>query len=553
MDSNWRSRAVPATESTNDWKSRAAVAPAPEVGQLESLGRGALQGATLGFSDEAIGGLEALWDKMSSDEKSKTFSDLYKQHRDESRAANKRAEEANPKSYMGGQLGGGLATALVPGLGEMNIAKMGALGATQAIGDSNADNVADLAKDAAIGGVTGAAVQGIGEKVLAPALSAAKGKIGELADTSLKKFGKVVANIPEEYTERYLQRPGEINKALDVEGVAQYLHDDALPQMREKLSGLSTDAWNTLNTAPTIDKAEALGVADLFKQELLKGPKGNLTRTAGTGGAADKINAVEGQLKQLMDAYGDKLSEADMKSIIQGLQSKGWAESGAPATSLSGEALADLSSEYNRFLKTRNPDYASAMEPVAQSTQALKDIEKNFINRTNPDDLSKAVRNLNRFDRVNQDSLNIMDDVAGTGFTDMAKDALVKQSFEKADTAGSRKTIAGAILGRAAEGALGGTIGYVAGDHSGTGAAVGAIAGMSMDKYAGKLVKGLLDASISGQQFANAFKNTKFATILSNAATRGNSALAATHFLLQQNDPNYRKTLNDMNGNPNGQ
>jgi len=56
----------------------------PEVSQLESGARGALQGATMGFGDEITGGLEALFDKMSSKERKETFQELYHKHRDES-------------------------------------------------------------------------------------------------------------------------------------------------------------------------------------------------------------------------------------------------------------------------------------------------------------------------------------------------------------------------------------------------------------------------------------------------------------------------------------
>jgi hypothetical protein len=84
-------------------------APAPPAADEEpskwaSLGRGLLQGATFGLADEISGRVEAM------------FSDkTYEQARDESRAAFKKAEEAHGGYYLGGQIGGGIASSLIPG------------------------------------------------------------------------------------------------------------------------------------------------------------------------------------------------------------------------------------------------------------------------------------------------------------------------------------------------------------------------------------------------------------------------------------------------------
>lgn len=74
-----------------------------EPGKLESFGRGAAQGASFGFSDEIVGGVEALLTDKT-----------YQQARDESREANRLAEEANPLTYLGGNLVGGAAVP-IPG------------------------------------------------------------------------------------------------------------------------------------------------------------------------------------------------------------------------------------------------------------------------------------------------------------------------------------------------------------------------------------------------------------------------------------------------------
>jgi hypothetical protein len=74
------------------------------TGTLESLGRGILQGGTLGFADEISGAIESLLSNKT-----------YEQARDESRTNFGAAEEAHPIAYHGGEIGGGVASAFLPG------------------------------------------------------------------------------------------------------------------------------------------------------------------------------------------------------------------------------------------------------------------------------------------------------------------------------------------------------------------------------------------------------------------------------------------------------
>lgn len=81
---------------------------APDVSVLESLGRGALQGVSLGFADEIYGGVKGAANWIGGGE----FGDTYAKERDAVREANRQAQEANPTSYFAGEIGGGFA---VPG------------------------------------------------------------------------------------------------------------------------------------------------------------------------------------------------------------------------------------------------------------------------------------------------------------------------------------------------------------------------------------------------------------------------------------------------------
>jgi hypothetical protein len=168
-------------------------------GTGEAFLRGGLQGASLGFGDEAsaaidtgvskIPGLRDVAQLLHSDNlPALTNSDLtYQQRRDAYRARNSAAQEAHGGAYLGGEVAGGLATApILPGGGAAKTAgqaliqgaKTGAaLGAIQGLGSSAADltngdfkqAAADTAKGGIAGGLVGGALGYLGKKLVTKA------------------------------------------------------------------------------------------------------------------------------------------------------------------------------------------------------------------------------------------------------------------------------------------------------------------------------------------------------------------------------------------------
>lgn len=170
--------------------------------KAESMGQGAVQGATLGFSDEIGGALGALMEKAadvvgkgSGDKKS--LQELYEEYRDFQRKRNEDAQKANPMSNLAGQVGGAVGTALLTGgvaaapelgmlgraiqpaakvaaplLAPKTVPAAAALGAASALGSSNQDlvnptpqSVVGTGKDLATGAALGALGGAIGQKV----------------------------------------------------------------------------------------------------------------------------------------------------------------------------------------------------------------------------------------------------------------------------------------------------------------------------------------------------------------------------------------------------
>lgn len=191
---------APPAKGSFDWDAHpdapSAATTSSGPSSLEALGRGALQGATLGFSDEATGGIEALLDKIRGKNADKSLGELYQQHRDESRAANKAAEKAHGGFYTAGNLAGGLAPLLIPGVGEGGLAaqaaKLGGLSAVQGVGESKSSNPEDMVKDAILSGAVGAAGGAVGHglgKLVGRGAEALGNKAGEVENRLAEAAG----------------------------------------------------------------------------------------------------------------------------------------------------------------------------------------------------------------------------------------------------------------------------------------------------------------------------------------------------------------------------
>lgn len=184
-------------------------AEAPEVGKVTSLLRGAAQGVTLGFADEIAGIAEsALSDKT------------YRQARDESRAAYREAQQANPITFGAGQLAGGVATAFVPGAGALNLARLGT-----GIG-------AHVARGALAGGIAG-----VGEAESAPGTMMSLEDMGS-AGAKGAALGGAVGGVLGSAGQAFV-RGGE---ARDATRVIDQLTLGAPAKMRDRVAGKAGEA-----------------------------------------------------------------------------------------------------------------------------------------------------------------------------------------------------------------------------------------------------------------------------------------------------------------------
>jgi hypothetical protein len=286
-------------------------APPPEPGALESLGRGLLQGGTLGFGDEIAGAIQHLFAGKD-----------YTQARDESRANNASAQQAHPYLYGAGELGGGIATAMVPGLGATgSLAKAAGsaalAGGLTGIGASGGKTAGDIAKDAAegafVGGATGGLVHGITSKVgsllerspemrdqqTLKLLSQGEGKAGA---SWAKTRGMV--NDPNVTDAINASSPHpDTGKVITLHDIASKPAEEVQPVIRSRIAALGDQLDKIYDKAD--QKSGGVAVSDLVKHY-----DDQIAKLSTSPGNLPMINGLRDARNDVLNSWAPKLAEA---------------------------------------------------------------------------------------------------------------------------------------------------------------------------------------------------------------------------------------------------
>lgn len=359
-----------------------------------------------------------------------------------------------------------------------------------------------------------------------------------IADWGAKKFGKVLAGVPEDATERYLKQPMSVKGAQTPTELAgsvlgQEKGDTGLVgEITAKLTNASKGAVATLNpenkipTKTIISKIKSL-------QDKLK-TKGVLI------GQAQKstFSQLESLSEDLMQ-IGPDIDETTLGDLIRKLDENiDWKDT---SKSLSNYTLSNARRQIDTTLKEMNPLYKEKMLKTEEAAKGLEIVKKAFQNRQDKESFDKFMKSIKYLGRKESGSdinraLNAVEEITGVPLREEILNTQTKEAFLKESTHGSRGAAMGASLGSAIGSMLGveGTL---------PGAAIGAWAGVTGDKYAGQVFQKLLDGQINAQQFAERFADTAYGSTLANAAMRGGNALAAEMYVLSEKDPEFRKLI----------
>lgn len=305
---------------------------APTTDMLTSAARGFKQGLSGNWGDEIWGGLAA------------GFTDkTYEQARDESRAADKAAQESHPFAFGAGEVAGGVAGAAVtPELGllkgggfAVNAARGAAQGIVSGAGASDGHDAKEVIQDAAKGGLIGAATGGV---------------LGTVAE-------KVVRGAPERVDERLVQAitGGRATTA----GKKIYQNEDLVLNAARKfglddvLKKGGAEAFDTAAEAARKDVGQQIGQAFEAADQSFLGVK--------TKEVASAVRATAGKYRSPVEAPIRKQIEALAKQV---------------ETDWGGKATASGPSQsWTEFLKGR---MGPAMEEHGSHGAALKALSAEY-------------------------------------------------------------------------------------------------------------------------------------------------------------------------------
>lgn len=453
--------------------------------ELESATRGAAQGLSLGFADEATGAAEAALDWLKNDPKG--FMDNYRKHRDESRANYSEAEKANPKSYMGGQIAGAVGSAFVPGMQGATLGKLAALGAAQGLGNSSADittgNTEDLvqaAKDTGLGAGIGAAAYGVSKIPFGKILNKAADKADDVAERLAVNATGATGRASENFA------PGTGRQLLD-KGIVGF--GDTAENVAQKAGAAMEQAGGTMDDVlRTLDSSGAKASVD------------------------DVVSTLEQKINDLSQSPGNESLIKQLQKEVDNLYLRGESQI---APSVAEQAKRNFQSQVNWMSPEVDKKAASHL------SSAFKNEVENVAEQASPELAGAFKEAKNTYGML----------------------APVKEAAEKRAAQMAQSPFGG--LGDIMSGGVGGTVGGMVGGPGG--AVAGTAANIAFKRVVQPRLTS--SGAVMTDYLADILRYApeklgKYAVPLQNALARGGSSLAATHYILQQTDPKYRELVN---------
>lgn len=409
-----------------------AAAPAPEKPEpsiWESLARGAVQGATFGFADELAGlGAGLLGERKVDDRTGKveSFDERYHRVRDESRGNFHAAEEAHPIASAVGNIGGSLATSVIPGGAIVkgggfvaNAFRGAGAGILSGIGSSEADTVEGVGMDAGKSGLVGALLGGVIGTGMERLVRGAPGRVdartiqnitggratkaaGKITDArelvldTAKKFGLATETDVGKLAETAQAHLKDVGAQLGA--ARQTLGDEALGvRMKDALRAVADvkKRFDAPSEAPLRQRVDAFmeqmrtswGAgrdrvsieklnAQITKLENIGYTGAELTPTAGKQLSRDLAHALEDVQQARLDEIRDLGAKVANSSLAKRAAFAGLTEAKAAA-----DALPGLNADYRGLKLIANMARERARQPPSnQAAGGLRNIAGNAVN-----------------------------------------------------------------------------------------------------------------------------------------------------------------------------
>lgn len=454
----------------------------------------------------------------------------YKSQRGELRAADRLAEKSNPGAYTGSKVVGGVAQSFAPGLNVVKGASLANMtgkaaiqGGLAGLGASDEESLSGIAKDVgtgvAIGGGTTLAIGGATKAI------ADFNKRNPNATTAMKdKFNKMVAKIysktsgaDEEAILRQIQNPAA-QRAAEEEGFSYAVGSKA----KEGIEGLGRDLSNNVAEArdTLVEKFgdKAMTGLDDIEQGANKFLSRNAPSKAGFSG----------------------LKEKDREALIE-------------ITGNLKDATADDLVKFRNFVDSKVAhlyDRPDAATPFERQLMKMRGQADDLLDKFSPElnkantDFSNYMGNKKVLGLNNDATVETITDNLYSGANKTAKKAAA-EAIVPANLIEDMKTIAANKSFEAAKRPGGSNYLKRAALPLATGFTSELFTNPNIVKFGARGL-GELEQKIGSVLSKNPEAFGKFAGVLSDAARRGGNALALTHYVLSQKNPEYQGLIQNM-------
>lgn len=489
--------------------------PSSQVSPVESAIRGGAQGLTMGLSDEATALLRS-WAGKTPFLPEKP----YEQALQESRQAYKQAQEANPITYTGSEIAGGVLPALIPtgatqataGASLGRLAAIGAgTGALSGFGYSEGDTVGQIAKDVATGTALGGALPVLGRGI-AKGIQSLKPVADEAIKTSLTGFtGKTRA-----FLDEIEKNPEQVKRIQNK--FAGDVQQEILPEINAKINDFMTKnpykqraiegSQRAINAIP-----DDITISRSTGEKILGDSIKELEKDTVSATAQDAKAILNDYLKRF-ESTKEQIPGKEIKRILQNLDGdieKKFGGYGNPfANDEASKAIKGLRFAWDQELKTKVPEYDKIMQRVRKDASASESLTNRFATKEGissgkisafTDRLLKQqqkimgtpevktdIRRMEAISRLPQSELGLQ--TLGQDIKDIGLKKAIEARGSQGSNIATPVTLGFTALGGGLGQAIGGTLGAFVG--SGLGGFAGNIASRQLEQRGGKIAESVL-------------------------------------------------------------
>lgn len=544
------------TEEVDDTESFNEAELSPDSpGMGEAILRGIGQGASLGFMDEAAAGVQAGLDVATSDKELKDLYNLYQTYKQLQQEREGEVEKAYPKTYLGSELVGGLATMALPG-GQANTAKSAmTLGGVMGLGKSKAD-ISRIPQQV-MQGEFGTAAKNLGQGVLDTGIGVAGGyggyKLGEKLGALATRTGAPEAvrgasnKMEQEAQDLSLSALGASKKALQKEHGKTWRAD---PDYRK---GVGEEA---------LDKISMFGGPDQVRQKVI-----------------DEVNQIEAIKKPLIEHLDqtlksklpgasieelNKLNESAIANQLSQLRNEMSATKKLlPGSDEAIKSMEDMIDQYSSRISGRDMDINALVEVKKALNNAISDPAFAKV----ASDLPEQAQIMLKIRDIFNKRIDDLADFAGSAEGQLIKDLNRKESnlydlgniaFNKEIKPGNTGWGTGDFVAGGVGAAIGNTVAPGLGHYPGFIAGVGGK--KLLEKFAGQSIgdiatigtaKGLQRMSKMGQNLANVVESAAPGAALSRPiAEKITTPERMSRNIYDSSDEELGDVISTLNNNP---